>query len=162
MTLINKALGDDTSQSDQRLGMETLSATSLDVARYYAAALEAAANSNFAEAEKNAAAAVKLDPNFGIGYLVLASSSRSQGKLDEDRKYRDEALTHLGGLTERERRSVRGYSYWATGDYQQCVKEYGELVAKFPSDIGGHNQLALCYSHLRKMTEAVKMMQEVV
>ncbi|HKE82822.1 MAG TPA: protein kinase [Vicinamibacterales bacterium] len=162
MTRIREALGDDTSQSDQRLGMETLSATSLDVARYYAAALEAAANSNFAEAEKNAAAAVKLDPNFGIGYLVLASSSRSQGKLDEDRKYRDEALTHLGGLTERERRSVRGYSYWATGDYQQCVKEYGELVAKFPSDIGGHNQLALCYSHLRKMTEAVKMMQEVV
>ena len=162
MGRIREGLGDDTSESDARLGMETLSATSLDVARYYSAALEAAANSNFVEAEKNAAAAVKLDPNFGIGYLVLASSSRSQNKMDEDRKYRDEALKHLGGMTNRERLSIRGYSYWATGDYQQCVKEYGELVAKYPSDIGGHSQLALCYSHLRKMKEAVKMMQEVV
>jgi hypothetical protein len=48
------------------------------------------------------------------------------------------------------------------GDYQQCVKEYGDLIARYPGDVGAHNQRALCLSYLRQLTQAMQEMQAVV
>ena len=42
-----------------------------------------------------------------------------------------------------------------TGDYQQCVKEYGELIARYEADVVGGNGLALCLTKLRRFPEAV-------
>ena len=102
------------------------------------------------------------DPKFGIGYLVLAVSSRNLGRMDESRKYLAEALSHLDGMTERERYQTRGYSYVVGGDYEQCVKEFNELLVRYPSDVAGRNQLALCLSSLRKMRPAMDAMPEIV
>ena len=40
-----------------------------------------------------------------------------------------------------------------TGDYQQCVKEYGDLIARYAADVVAHNNLALCSTHLRDMPQ---------
>ena len=76
--------------------------------------------------------AVELDPKFGVGYQWLAVQSRNLGQLQEADKYINEALQYLDGMTERERYRTRGMYYRLTGDYPQCVKEYGELIARFP------------------------------
>ncbi len=52
--------------------------------------------------------------------------------------------------------------YRLTGDYQQCVKEYGELIARYAADVVGHNQRALCLTQLRDMRGAVNEMRQVV
>jgi hypothetical protein len=52
--------------------------------------------------------------------------------------------------------------YRITGDYQLCVKEYGELIVRYAADVVGHNQLALCSSKLRNMRTAVDEMRRVV
>ena len=132
MARVRNALGDDTSESAQQFAMASLSATSLDVVTLYAGAQEAASGNRFEEARQKAAAAVERDPNFGIGYLLMAVASRNLGRLDDNRKYIDEALRHLDGMTERERYQTRGYSYWVAGDYQQCVKEYGGFDRPIP------------------------------
>ena len=49
-----------------------------------------------------------------------------------------------------------------TGDYQQCVKEYGELIARYAADVVGHNQRALCSSQLRDMRERAEEMRQAV
>jgi serine/threonine protein kinase/tetratricopeptide (TPR) repeat protein len=162
MARVRSAFGDETSQSAQQFAMASLSATSLDVVRHYAAAMEAASANRFEEARQSAQQAVELDPNFGIGYLIAAVQSRNTGRQEDERKYLGEALRHLDGMTERERYHVRGSSYLATNDYQQCVKEYGEAIAKYPADVSGRNQLALCLSHLRQMNEAAAVMEGVV
>src|SRR5207247_1137193 len=125
---VRKSLGDEASESAQIFTMANLSATSLDVVRLYAAAQEAASNGKFTDAIQNAAKAVELDPKFGVGYQVLAAQSRNLGKTADAEKYITLALSHLDGMTERERYSTRGLSYRVTGDYAQCVKEYGELI----------------------------------
>ena len=51
MSSVRKALGDQTATSDQMFAMTSLSASSLDVVRYYAAAQEAASNNKFEDAE---------------------------------------------------------------------------------------------------------------
>jgi tetratricopeptide (TPR) repeat protein len=65
-------------------------------------------------------------------------------------------------MTERERYNARGMLYIGTGDYQQCVKEYGDLVARYAADVYARNRLALCSTHLRDMRKAVEEMREVV
>jgi eukaryotic-like serine/threonine-protein kinase len=162
VTAVRKALGDDASESAQLFGLKSLSTTSLDVVRHYAASQEAASNSRFEEARQSALKTVELDPKFGIGYQLLAVASRNLGKVQDAEKYINEALRHLDGMTERERLSTRGMFYRVTGDYQQCVKEYGELIIRYAADPVGHNQLALCSSQLRDMRRAVDEMRRVV
>jgi tetratricopeptide (TPR) repeat protein/tRNA A-37 threonylcarbamoyl transferase component Bud32 len=159
---VRKALGDATPESAQQFAMASLSTTSLDVVGQYAAAMEASSANRFEEARQHAARAVELDPDFGVGYLVLAVASGNLGKTEDREKYLAEALRHLDGMTERERYTTRGYSYWASGDYEQCVKEYTDLIARYPADVGGRNQLALCLSNLREMRRAMEEVREIV
>ncbi len=162
VTEVRRALGDDASDAAQLFGMASLSATSLDVVRHYAAAQESMSNNRFEEARQSYAQAVALDPNFGIGYQGLAVVSRNLGNLQDAEKYINEALKYLDGMTERERFSTRGMFYRITGDYQQCVKEYGDLIARYEADIVARNQLALCSTQLRDMPKALDQMRRVV
>jgi len=159
---VRSALGDETSNSNQLLGMRSITTTSLEVASLYAAALEAQSNGKVEEALGNYSKAVQLDPKFGLGYQGLAVMSRNLGRLQESEKYASEALRYLDRMTERERFTTRGYYYIRTGDYQQCVKEYGELTARYPADVVAHNQRAVCLARLRDMRGAVEEMRQVV
>ena len=162
VTTVRQALGDEASTSDQLFAMTNLSVTSLDVVRYYAAAQDAQSKGKFLEARENALKAVQLDPNFGIGYQILAVASRNLHNQQDADKYSLEALRHLDGMTERERLSTRGLSLRVSGDYEGCVKEYGELIARYAADVVGHNQHALCSTQLRRIGAAVEEMRGVV
>jgi tetratricopeptide (TPR) repeat protein/tRNA A-37 threonylcarbamoyl transferase component Bud32 len=162
MATVRNALGDDESESAQMFAMASLSATSLDVIGQYAAAQEASSSGRFEEARQRAMKAVALDPTFGTGYQLIAIASRNLGNTQDAVKYVNEALRYLDGMTERERYSTRGFYYRLTGDYQQCVKEYGELVSRYAADVVGRNQRALCLSQLRDMRGAMQEMQLVV
>ena len=85
---VRKALGDETKESDQMFAMTSLSASSLEVVRYYAAAQEAASNNKFEDARQNLLKAVELDPKFGVGYLALAGVSRNLQQLADAREVR--------------------------------------------------------------------------
>src|SRR5262249_37167359 len=92
----------------------------------------------------------------------LAVSARNLGKVQDGQRYINQALRYLDSMTERERYSTRGFYYRITGDYQQCVKEYGELIVRYAADIVGHNGLALCASQLRDMSRARDEVRKVV
>jgi tetratricopeptide (TPR) repeat protein len=161
-TRVREALGDDTSGSAQRFAMETLSATSLEVVREYAAAMEALSQSKFEDARLRFSNAVARDPNFGLAYAGLAIASRNVDKPQDAENYIKEAMKHLDGMTERERFRTRGLFYYLTSDYQSCVKEYGVLIARYAGDAAARNNLALCQTHLRNMPQAVQEMRQVV
>ncbi len=162
MATVRRALGDEASESSQIFAMASLSATSLDVVKLYAAAQEAASNNKFDEARQNAQKAVDLDPNFGIGYQLLAVQSRNLGNQQEAIAQINQALKQVDHMTDRERLTTRGMYYRLSGDYQQCVKEYGELISRFGADVVGRNQLALCSSKLRDWRTALSEMRSIV
>ena len=159
---VRRALGDDTSDSAQRFANEALSAASLDVIHDYAMGMEALSDSRQEDARKSFMKAVQRDPNFGAAYAAMAIASANVGQQQEAEQHVKEALRHLDGMTERERYRVRGLYYYITGDYQACVKEYGDLVARFAADAAAHNNLALCSTKLRNVALAVEEMRRVV
>jgi tetratricopeptide (TPR) repeat protein len=159
---VRRALGDDTSDSAQRFAMETLSAASLDVVRDYAMGMEALSDSRNEDARKSFLSAVQRDPKFGAAYAAMAIASANVGQQQEAEKHVKEAVRHLDGMTERERYRTRGLFYYVTGDYQACVKEYSDLVARFAADAAAHNNLALCSTKLRNVPVALEEMRQVV
>jgi eukaryotic-like serine/threonine-protein kinase len=92
----------------------------------------------------------------------MAVQSRNLGRLDDSQRYISQAMRYLDTMTERERYSARAFFFRLTADYQQCVKENGELLARYSADIVGHNGLALCASQLRDLRRARNEMAAVV
>lgn len=159
---VRTALGDNTSESAQRFAMDTLSATSLEVVRAYAAAMEALSRSRFEEARQHFARAIELDNDFGLAYAGMAIASRNLDRQQEAESFVKEALRHLDGMTEREKYRTRGLYFFLTNDYQQCVKEYGDLIALYKADAAARNNLALCQTYLRNLPQALDEMRQVV
>ena len=162
-TTVRTALGDETEDSSSQIfAMDTLSATNLEVVRQYAVATEAMSRARHEEALQGFSKSVELDPGFGMGYQGMALASRNLDRQQDAERYIKEALRYLDRMTERERFRARGFFYRVTGDYQACVKEYGDLIARYAADVAAHNQIALCSTFLRDMPRAVEGMRRVV
>ncbi len=161
-TEIREVLGDETSDSARRFAMETLSATSLEVVGEYAGAMESLSRARYGDALQGFSNAVALDPNFGLAYAGMAIASRNLDRQEDAEKYAQEALRHLDGMTERERYRARGLFYMVTGDHPACVKEYGDLIARYSADAAARNNLALCSTYLRDIPRALDEMRQVV
>lgn len=159
---LRRALGDETSESAQLFAMRTISATSLDAVSHYAAAVEAQSQGRYEAAYDAYLKATQVDPKFGIAYQGLAVMSRNLGRLEDAETYIAEALRYIDRMTPRELLSTKGYYYRVQGDYEQCVKEYGELVARYAADTVARNSRASCLARLRKMSEALAEMQQAV
>ncbi|HEX6161824.1 MAG TPA: serine/threonine-protein kinase, partial [Vicinamibacterales bacterium] len=159
---VRQALGDDTSDSAQMFAMASVSAMSPEVLQNYAAARDASSNLKYDEARAYYTKAIELDPKFGIGYQGLAALARNQNRNDEAKKYVAEALRHLDGMTEREVYATRGLYYTLSGDYQQCEREFSDLVRRYPVDVLAHNNLALCLSYVRNVPKALEEMKRAV
>ena len=103
MTTVRTALGDETSESAQMFAMASLSATSLDVVRHYAAAHGSVVEQPVEEARAEFAEGGGARSEVRHRLSGLAAASRNLGKLQEAEKYINEALRYLDGMTERER-----------------------------------------------------------
>lgn len=161
MGTIRKALGDPSSSS-QLFAMRSVSTTSLEVVSHYAAAIQALSNGKIEAARDSYLKAISIDPKFGLGYQGLAVVSRNLGRPDDAEKYIKEALKYLDSMTERERFGTRGYYYRVLGDNQQCVKEYGDLLAAYPADTTARANRANCFSALKQMREAMEEYRKLV
>jgi len=159
---VRKALGDEVPQSQQLFAMRSLSAGSLEVLSFYAAAIQAQAKGDFEAAKQSYLKAVEVDPMFGLGYQGLAVMSRNLSRPDDAEKYIKQALKYLDGMTDREKFGTRGFYYRLIGDNQQCAKEYGLSLAQYPADTVAHNQRAGCLVKLKNMKEAMAEMRQAV
>jgi tetratricopeptide (TPR) repeat protein/tRNA A-37 threonylcarbamoyl transferase component Bud32 len=162
MARVRSALGDKTSESAQLFAMKSISTSSLDVVSYYAAGVEAQARGNFEEARQRLLKTVELDPKFALGYHGLAVVSQNLVRPDDATKYIGQALRYLDGLTDREKYTTRGLYFRLMGDNQQCVREYGEQLARYPADVAAHNQRAICLKNLRRLREAINELRQAV
>jgi len=159
---VRTALGDTTSESAQLFAMDALSATSLDVVHEYAGAMEALSNNRYEEALLGFSKAVAVDPNFGLGYTGMAVASHNLDKQQEAQSYLKEAVRHLDRMTERERYRTRGLAFeWST-DYQACVKEFNDLLARYASDTMARNNLGVCLTYLRELPKAMDQMRQAI
>ena len=116
----------------------------------------------FQEAFDSFQKAAQLDPKFARAYTGMAAMAQNLGKPEDAVKYMKLAMEHVDRMTERERYRNRGLYYLTTGDWQNCVQEYTQLVTHYPADRVGQNNLATCYTQLRNAPKALEAAQHAV
>jgi len=143
---IRKALGDTTPASVQFGEVSGgFIAASLEAVHQDALGVEEQFAGKFQEAFDSFQKAAELDPKFARAYTGMAAMALNLGKPGDAAKYMKLAMEHVDRMTERERYRNRGMFYYATGDWQNCVQEYTQLVAHYPADRVGQNNLASCF-----------------
>jgi len=160
---IRKALGDSTPASvqfDEVAG--GFRAASLEAVHQASIAVDEQFAGKFQEAFDSFQKAAQEDPKFTWAYTGMAAMDENLGRPEDAIKYMKLAMEHVDNMTERERYRDRGLYYRATGDWQDCVQEYTQLVTRYPADRVGQNNLSLCYTQLRKAPEALKAAQRAV
>ncbi len=160
---LRKALGDTTPPSVQ---FEEVSggfkAASLDAMHADADGVEKQFAGKFQDAFLSFQKAAELDPRFARAYTGMAAMAQNLGRTADAIHYMQLAMEHVDRMTERERFRNRGLYYLTTGDWQRCVDEYSQLVAHYPADRVGQNNLANCYTQLRNAPKAVEAAQRAV
>lgn len=154
---IRQALGDRTPPSEQAAAAETFTAASLEAAQKYSEAQELASNpARREDAKKAYEEAIRLDPEMGRAYSGLAVVNRNLGQVAEALKNYELANSHVTRMSERERLRTLGGYYLTANNSGKSAEAFRTLVQKFPSDSGGHSNLALALLFLRQPAQALE------
>jgi len=160
---IREALGDTTPASVQFDAVSGgFAAASLEAVHQDALGVEEQFAGKFQEAFDSFQKAAELDPKFARAYSGMAAMDQNLGRPQNAVKYMKLAMEHVDRMTERERYRNRGLYYLTTGDWQNCVQEYTQLVTHYPADRVGQNNLATCYTQLRNAPKALEAAQHAV
>ncbi len=163
---MRKALGDSTPTSVQFAEVSGgFKAASLEAVHQASIGVDEQFAGKFQEAFDSFKKAAELDPKLTWAYTGMAAMAQNMGKPEEAVKYMQQAMQYVDNMTERERYRDRGLYYRVTGDWQNCIQEYTQLVTRYPADRVGQNNLSICYTQLRnapKALEAAKRAVEIV
>ena len=159
---MRRALGDTTPEAMQIAAAETFTAGSLEAAHEYAVAQDLQWQGKWDEAIQHYLQAVKFDPNFGRAYAGLAAVNNNRGQPREAQKYYGLAMSHLGGMSDREKYRTRGGYYLLMHESHKAAAEYTALVKQFPADSAGVANLALAYEFGHDMPNAVEYARRAV
>ena len=160
---IRKALGDTTPASVQFDEVSGgFKAASLEAVHQEALAIDEQFAGKFQEAFDSFQKAAQLDPEVCAAVHRHGGHGQNLGKPEDAVKYMKLAMEHVDSMTERERYRDRGMYYFITGDWQNCVQEYTQLVTHFPADRVGQWNLASCYAQLRNAPKALEAAQQAV
>jgi len=143
---IREELGDTSIEKDSLRGNESFTAASLEAAKAYTEAQSVAYAGDYEQAAGYYRQAIEFDPDFGRAYSGWALAMFNLGRDAEAEELWQKALTHMNTMTDRERHRTLGLYYMAVSqNYEKAIESYEDLVAKYPADGAGHNNLAVAY-----------------
>jgi tetratricopeptide (TPR) repeat protein/tRNA A-37 threonylcarbamoyl transferase component Bud32 len=152
---VREALG-DTPALDGAQG-ETFTATSLEAVRAYTVAQDLSSAQKDTEAIEKYLEALKHDDKFGRAYSGLGASYLRLGNRKAAEEHWDKALTLTDRMTEREKlRTTGGYYLGIARNYDKAIETYEDLVARYPADSAGYNNLALTHFNLLNFDKALE------
>ena len=156
-------LGDKTPESERLAAAETFTAGSLEAMRAYVRGQELNRTGKPREALVELEKAVKLDPQFGMAYVQMASSYTNLKMEDHAKANYEEAFKHLDRMTEREKYRTRGvYFFGVVRNYPEAIKTYEKLVELYPADNTGYANLALAHIYDRNIRKAIEMGRKAI
>jgi tetratricopeptide (TPR) repeat protein len=152
---VRTALGDTTPSA--ALQAETYSAGSLEAVHEYSLAQDLTTDSRNEEAIQHYRAAIERDPRFGRAYAGWAASAYDLGRRAEAEELWKKALSLMDRMTEREKyRTLGGYFMNVARNYEKAIENYRELVAQYPADSAGRNNLAIAYFYTHDFARALE------
>jgi len=107
--------------------------------------------------------AIKLDPNFAMGYFALGYDYFILGEVGLASEYFTKAFELSSQVSEREKLVIAAAYYQSvTGELDNATQTYKELIASYPRDYRAHLDLAIVYGQQGQYEDAVTAVREAV
>jgi len=148
---VRKELGDTVAPAAN----DAFTAANLEAVRAYAKGQELFATGKFEDAIAAYLEATKADPEFGRGFSSAATAANNLGDPARAKEYYEKALNKIDRMTDREKFRTRGQFYLFSRNPSEAIKQFDELVAKYPSDAAGLSNLANAHSQLHQFDQAM-------
>jgi eukaryotic-like serine/threonine-protein kinase len=119
----------------QKFDVPLMDATtpSLDALRAYSLGQKAWHEAGAANALPYHQRAVALDPNFAMGYWMLATDYGSLGEIGRSSEYVTKAFQLRDHASEREKLAITaGYYFGVTGELDKAASAYQEAISSYP------------------------------
>jgi tetratricopeptide (TPR) repeat protein len=100
--------------------------------------------------------AVAIDPEFAMAYRAIATVYRNYRNFPEAKKYMEKALEFSDRLPERERYLIEGDSYSVDKNFEKAFETYSKLLALYPDDHTGNNNVGVLYDEREDWDNAIK------
>jgi tetratricopeptide (TPR) repeat protein len=156
-------LGDETPESVRRADGETVTAASLDALQSYSIAQDLSSGGRQQESIPHYQKAIDLDANFGRAYSGLATVLFNLGRRDEAAELWKKSLALIDRMTEREKYRTLGLWFAGPGaNYEQAIENFEKLLARYPADRAGQNNLGFVYFQMLDFQKAMEHGREAV
>jgi tetratricopeptide (TPR) repeat protein len=156
-------LGDTTPESARRADGETVTAASLEALQSYSIAQDLSSGGRQQESIPHYQKAIDLDANFGRAYSGLATVLFNLGRRDEAAKLWKKSLTLMDRMTEREKYRTLGLWFAGPGaNYEQAIENFETLLARYPADRAGQNNLGFVYFQMLDFQKAMEHGRQAV
>ncbi|MGB7295697.1 MAG: protein kinase [Candidatus Aminicenantales bacterium] len=146
---------DIASDIDKDAGIVTTS--SPEAYKYYVEGIRHDVKGEYRQVIESMEKAVAIDPDFASAYLAMAWSYGNLYFFAEQRKYEEKAMALSERLTDREKLNIQGNYYMGSEKtYTQALMALEKLIAIYPDDISGGNNLAILYSRMGEIERAIE------
>jgi serine/threonine protein kinase/Tfp pilus assembly protein PilF len=169
------ALGEAASKVRTELGESLATVQKFDVPLEQATtssleALKAYSLGRKATNEKGAAAAlpydqraIKLDPNFAMGYRAMGIGYANLQEPGRASEYLTKAFQLREHASEREKLAIAGEYYLnLTGELDKAAQTYQEEIENYPRESGGYNNLGLVFAAQGQYEKAAEIARQTV
>ena len=146
---------DIASDIDKDVGVVTTS--SPEAYKYYVEGIQHDVKGEYRQVIESMEKAVAIDPEFASAYLAMAWSYGNLVYFAEEKKCLEKALALSERLSDREKLNIQGYYYMGSGKtYDKALEALEKMVAIYPDDISGNNQLGILYSRRGETEKAIE------
>jgi serine/threonine protein kinase/tetratricopeptide (TPR) repeat protein len=136
--------------------LEQATTPSLEALQNYTAGYSEMEKSQSEAAIASFERAIAIDPNFAMGYYLLAVAYENAGDMARSRDYAKQAFRLVGRVSEYERAQIAPYYYRATGEVYKEIDAWQLSIRNLPRRWEFHNQLGLIYVDLGRYEEGLK------
>jgi tetratricopeptide (TPR) repeat protein/predicted Ser/Thr protein kinase len=136
--------------------LEQATTPSLEALQNYTAGYSEMGKSQAVAAIASFERAIAIDPNFAMGYYLLAVAYENAGDMARSREYAKQAFRLIGRVSEYERAQIAPYYYRVTGEVYKEIDAWQLSIRNLPRRWEFHNQLGLIYVDLGRYEEGLK------
>jgi len=101
--------------------------------------------------------AIAIDPEFASAYHAMSWAYGNQVYYSEEKKFLKKAMELSDRLSDREKYNIQGAYYLRLSEktYDKAIEAYEKLLALYPDDLSGNNDLGILYSRIDEWDKAI-------
>jgi serine/threonine protein kinase/predicted Zn-dependent protease len=160
---VRRGLGESVTRIEARnRPLARATTRSLEALQLYSKARELALQGQVREAAALLRRALELDADFALAHVHLAHLDGSLGDEASALDHYQKAYLLGRDVTRRERSLIEAAYHKSRGEYERAADCLQQLLATYPDDVDGRQELALAYDALGRFDRAAAELRQVV